>query len=190
MEKWRTEKQTFKNMFKLQSLTNSHFSRNAPHFPGIWCSKPSLCFGTATAWPVSQPGFVSLGALVPSGLGSGPSSSLFTCNLNCSHLRPRGPPPSSQGNGCFFFLSFFLSFLRYVGLSLLWPLPLRSTGSGRAGSAAMAHRPSRSATCGNLPGPGHEPASPASAGGLSTTAPPGKPLNTLILKGEGAEVFF
>ncbi|XP_059984724.1 DCN1-like protein 2 isoform X1 [Lagenorhynchus albirostris] len=27
------------------------------------------------------------------------------------------------------------------------------------------------------PGPGHEPASPASAGGLSTTAPPGKPTN-------------
>ena len=25
------------------------------------------------------------------------------------------------------------------------------------------------------PGPGHKPASPASAGGLSTTAPPGKP---------------
>ncbi|XP_067569919.1 regulator of nonsense transcripts 3A isoform X9 [Pseudorca crassidens] len=28
----------------------------------------------------------------------------------------------------------------------------------------------------DLPGPGHEPMSPASAGGLSTTAPPGKPL--------------
>ena len=27
----------------------------------------------------------------------------------------------------------------------------------------------------DLPGPGHEPVSPASAGGLSTTAPPGKP---------------
>ena len=27
----------------------------------------------------------------------------------------------------------------------------------------------------DLPGPGHEPASPASTGGLSTTAPPGKP---------------
>ncbi|XP_032476981.1 tropomodulin-3 isoform X4 [Phocoena sinus] len=36
----------------------------------------------------------------------------------------------------------------YTGLSLLWPLPLRSTGSGRAGSAAMAHGPSRSAACG------------------------------------------
>ena len=27
----------------------------------------------------------------------------------------------------------------------------------------------------DLPGPGHEPESPALAGGLSTTAPPGKP---------------
>ena len=47
----------------------------------------------------------------------------------------------------------FVLFLRYAGLSLLWPhplrpLPLRSTGSGRAGSAAMAHGPSRSAACG------------------------------------------
>ncbi|XP_060146051.1 ADP-ribosylation factor 2 isoform X7 [Globicephala melas] len=37
------------------------------------------------------------------------------------------------------------------GLSLLWPLPLWSTGSGRAGSAAMAHGPSRSAACGIFP---------------------------------------
>ena len=29
----------------------------------------------------------------------------------------------------------------------------------------------------DLPGPGYEPVSPASAGGLSTTAPPGKPHN-------------
>ena len=31
----------------------------------------------------------------------------------------------------------------------------------------------------DLPGPGHEPVSPASAGGLSTTAPPGKPYKIL-----------
>ena len=36
---------------------------------------------------------------------------------------------------------FIYLFLRYVGLSPLWPLLLRSTGSGRAGSAAMAHGP-------------------------------------------------
>ena len=32
----------------------------------------------------------------------------------------------------------------------------------------------------DLPGPGHEPVSPASAGGLSTTAPPGKPKSSLL----------
>ena len=32
------------------------------------------------------------------------------------------------------------------------------------------------------PGPGHEPVSPASAGGLSTTAPPGKPITTSFSK--------
>ncbi|XP_032490454.1 target of rapamycin complex 2 subunit MAPKAP1 isoform X3 [Phocoena sinus] len=37
------------------------------------------------------------------------------------------------------------------GLSLLWPLLLQSTGSGRAGSAAMAHGPSRSTACGIFP---------------------------------------
>ena len=31
----------------------------------------------------------------------------------------------------------------------------------------------------DLPGPGHEPVSPASAGGLSTTVPPGKPSISL-----------
>ena len=45
----------------------------------------------------------------------------------------------------------------YAGLSLLWPLLLQSTGSGRAGSAAMAHRPSRSATCGIFPDWGTNP---------------------------------
>ena len=49
-----------------------------------------------------------------------------------------------------FYLILFFFFLRYAGLSLLWPLPLRSTGSGCAGSAAMTHGPSRSAACGIL----------------------------------------
>ena len=40
---------------------------------------------------------------------------------------------------------------RCAGLSLSWPLPLRSTGSRRAGSAAVAHGPSRSAACGIFP---------------------------------------
>ena len=48
-------------------------------------------------------------------------------------------------------------FLLYAGFSLLWPLPLRSTGSGRAGSAAMAHGPSHSAACGIFPDRGMNP---------------------------------
>ena len=51
----------------------------------------------------------------------------------------------------YLFIYLFIYFLRYAGLSLLWPLPLRSTGSGRADSAAMAHGPSRSAACGIFP---------------------------------------
>ncbi|XP_060148922.1 protein Abitram-like isoform X2 [Globicephala melas] len=39
----------------------------------------------------------------------------------------------------------------YIMSRLIWPLPLRSTGSGRAGSAAMAHGPSLSAACGIFP---------------------------------------
>ena len=64
---------------------------------------------------------------------------------------------------------------RCAGLSLSRPLPLRGTGSRRAGSAAVAHGPSRSAARWDPPRPGLEPVSPALAGRLSTTAPPGKP---------------
>ena len=39
----------------------------------------------------------------------------------------------------------------------MWPLPLQSTGSGRAGSAGMAHGPSRSASCGIFPDWGTNP---------------------------------
>ncbi len=56
-----------------------------------------------------------------------------------------------------FFLFFVFVFLLYVGLSLLWPLLLGSTGSGRAGSAAMAHGPSCSAACGIFPDRGMNP---------------------------------
>ena len=45
----------------------------------------------------------------------------------------------------------------YAGLSLLWPLSLQSTGSGRAGSATMAHRSSRSAARGIFPDRGTNP---------------------------------
>ena len=71
-----------------------------------------------------------------------------------------------------------------AGLSLSRPLLSQSTSSRRAGSVVVAHGLS---SCGSqaqllrgmwdLPRPGLEPMSPASAGRLSTTAPPGKPLN-------------
>ena len=51
----------------------------------------------------------------------------------------------------------FFFFFQYAGLSLLWPLPLRSTGSACAGSAAMAHGPSRSAARGIFPDRGTNP---------------------------------
>ena len=46
---------------------------------------------------------------------------------------------------------------RCAGLSLSWPLLLRSTGSRRAGSAIVAHGPSRSAACGIFPDQGSNP---------------------------------
>ena len=46
---------------------------------------------------------------------------------------------------------------RCAGLSLSRPLPLRSTGSGRAGSVIVAHGPSCSAACGILPDQGSNP---------------------------------
>ena len=44
-----------------------------------------------------------------------------------------------------------------AGLSLLWPLLLRSTGSRRAGSVIVAHGPSCSAACGIFPDQGSNP---------------------------------
>ena len=41
----------------------------------------------------------------------------------------------------------------------------------------MAHGLSCSVACGNLPGPGMEPMSPALAGRFLSTVPPGKSLN-------------
>ena len=49
---------------------------------------------------------------------------------------------------------------RCAGLSLSRPLLLRSTGSRRAGSAAVAHGPSCSAACGILPDQGSNPCPP------------------------------
>ena len=46
---------------------------------------------------------------------------------------------------------------RCAGLSLSWPLLLRSTGSRRVGSAIVAHGPGRSAACGIFPDQGSNP---------------------------------
>ena len=46
---------------------------------------------------------------------------------------------------------------RCAGLSLSQPLLLRSTGSRRAGSAVVAHGPSRSVACGIFPDQGLNP---------------------------------
>ena len=46
---------------------------------------------------------------------------------------------------------------RCTGLSLSWPLLLRSTGSRRAGSVVVAHGPSRSTACGIFPDQGSNP---------------------------------
>ena len=46
---------------------------------------------------------------------------------------------------------------RCAGLSLSRPLPLRGTGSRRAGSVVVAHRPSCSVACGIFPDQGSNP---------------------------------
>ena len=49
------------------------------------------------------------------------------------------------------------SSLQCAGLSLSRPFPLRSTSSRCAGSAVVAHGPSRSAACGIFPDQGSNP---------------------------------
>ena len=46
---------------------------------------------------------------------------------------------------------------RWAGLSLSWPLLLRSTSSRRVGSVVVAHRPSCSVACGIFPDQGSNP---------------------------------
>ena len=66
------------------------------------------------------------------------------------------------------------SLLQHTGFSFLWLFFLQTTGS-RA-QAQLLH------SMWNLPRPGTEPVSPALAGGLLSTGPPGKSY-TFILKG-------
>ena len=61
----------------------------------------------------------------------------------------RGLSPVAAGGGP--------SSPRCAGLSLSWPLLLRSTGSRCAGSVVVAHGPSCSAACGIFPDKGSNP---------------------------------
>ena len=70
---------------------------------------------------------------------------------------------------------------RCAGLSPSRPLLSRSTGSRRTGSVVVAHRPSCSAACGIFPDQTSNPGPLPLAGRLSTTAPPGKPINTVFI---------
>ena len=72
-----------------------------------------------------------------------------------------------------FFFLFVCLFLRYAAVaSPVAEHRLRTRGLSGHGSRAQPLRGMWA-----LPGPGHEPVSPASAGGLATTAPPGKPYS-------------
>ena len=56
-------------------------------------------------------------------------------------------------------------------------------GSQSMGSAAVVHGPCGSVTWWRLPGPGIKPVSPALAGRLFTTGPPGEPVNLFLISG-------
>ena len=72
--------------------------------------------------------------------------------------------------------------LQCTGLSFQWLLLWCSTGS-RAQAWSLWHTGLLALGVWNLPRAGTEPASPALAGGLPTTGPPGKSLTLLMVKG-------
>ncbi|XP_060158838.1 double C2-like domain-containing protein gamma [Globicephala melas] len=101
----------------------------------------------------------------PANTLSDASSPCLVGLMRCPHLRCSGaplsaasmsrPPWRAQRPGAVSVQEHVA--IDYAGLSLPWPLLLRSTGSGRAGSAAMAHGPSRSVACGIFPDRGTNP---------------------------------
>ena len=83
-------------------------------------------------------------------------------------------------------LSFFLSgcarsSLLCVGSSLLWLLPLLSTGSGHGGFSSFGTQAESLPNVWNLPASGIEPASPALAGSFLSTGPPRKSPKYFLL---------
>ncbi|XP_067586866.1 NADH dehydrogenase [ubiquinone] 1 alpha subcomplex assembly factor 2 isoform X2 [Pseudorca crassidens] len=78
--------------------------------------------------------------------------------------------------------------MEYVGLSLLWPLPLRSTGSRLAGPAAMAHGPSRSVACGILPDWGTNPCPLHRQADSQPLCHQGSPTNIFLKKNQKIQI--
>ena len=70
---------------------------------------------------------------------------------------------------------------RCAGLSLSWPLLLRSTGSRRAGSVIVAHGPNCSAACGIFPDQGSNPCPLHQQADSQPLHHQGSPLKVLIL---------
>ena len=78
---------------------------------------------------------------------------------------------------------------RCAGLSPPRPLPLRGTGSRRAGSAAVAHGPSRSAARGILPDQGSNPRPPHQQADSQPLRHQGSPIFCFFSKFLEASVF-
>ena len=74
------------------------------------------------------------------------------------------------------------SSLQGMGFSLRWLLLLRGAGSGACGLSNWGKWAKLLLGMWDLPGPGTEPVSPASAGGFLTTEPPGTPSHQFLFK--------
>ena len=72
------------------------------------------------------------------------------------------------------------SFLERAGFSLRWLVLLQGTGSTARGLQLLWHMGFLVSRLVNPPGPGIKPMSPALAGGLLTTGPPGKSSRHLL----------
>ena len=128
----------------------SHYSKKSPHVP------------FSLAWPLAVT-FLSLSIVLPilkfhrNGIFTACSCCFFFFNIYLFiylwlcwvFVSVRGLSAVAASGGH--------SSSRCAGLSLSRPRPLRSTGSRRAGSVAVAHGPSCSAACGIFPDQGLNP---------------------------------
>ena len=90
----------------------------------------------------------------------------------------RGPSPVVASRGHSSSLCGGHSSSRCAGLPPSRPLPPRGTGSRRAGSAAVAHGPSRSAACGIFPDQGSNPCPPHQQADSQPLRHQGSPAHT------------